>query len=85
MRQERVLSVGTDGGGYIILLCTNKDDLSLPAPSSRLTTLAPTPLEATLAVRVIHFSSQNCIQADIHSPSPLPHKNLNVSQGRLWD
>ena len=29
MRQERLLSVGTDGGGYINLLCTNKDDLSL--------------------------------------------------------
>ena len=28
MRQERLLSVGTDGGGYINLLCTNKDDLS---------------------------------------------------------
>ena len=28
MRQERLLSVGTDGGGYINL-CTNKDDLSL--------------------------------------------------------
>ena len=29
MRQERLLSVGTDGGGYINLICTNKDDLSL--------------------------------------------------------
>ena len=28
MRQERLLSVGTDGGGYISL-CTNKDDISL--------------------------------------------------------
>jgi hypothetical protein len=27
-QQERLLSVGTDGGGYINL-CTNKDDLSL--------------------------------------------------------
>ena len=30
MRQERLLSVGADGGGYINLLCTNKDDLSAP-------------------------------------------------------
>jgi hypothetical protein len=28
MRQERLLLVGTNGGGYINL-CTNKDDLSL--------------------------------------------------------
>ena len=33
MRQERLLSVGTDGGGYINLLCTNKDDLSLSPPT----------------------------------------------------
>ena len=30
MRQERLLSVGTDGGGYINLLCTNKDGFSHP-------------------------------------------------------
>ena len=29
MRQEHLLSVGADGGGYINLRCTNKDDLSL--------------------------------------------------------
>ena len=29
MRQARLLSVGTDGGGYINLLCTNKDGFSL--------------------------------------------------------
>ena len=28
MRQEHLLSVGADGGGYINLLCTNKDDIS---------------------------------------------------------
>ena len=26
--KERLLSVGTNGGGYMIFLCTNKDDLS---------------------------------------------------------
>ena len=35
MRQERLLSVGTDGGGYINLLCTNKDDLSLRYENGR--------------------------------------------------
>ena len=35
---------------------------------------------ATSTVRVIHFSSQNCIQADIQSARPLPHMNLNVSE-----
>ena len=39
---------------------------------------------ATSTVRVINFSSQNCIQADIHSPSPLPHMNLNVSERLIW-
>ena len=39
---------------------------------------------ATLTVRGVHFSSQNCIQADIHSPSPLPHMNLNVSERLIW-
>ena len=37
-------------------------------------------LWATSTVRVIHFSSQNCIQADIQSARPLPHMNLNVSE-----
>ena len=40
MRQERLLSVGTDGGGYINLLCTNKDDLSL-GPMSSMGTRVP--------------------------------------------
>ena len=31
-----------------------------------------------LTVRVINFSSQNCIQADIQSASPLHHMNLDV-------
>jgi hypothetical protein len=35
---------------------------------------------ATSTVRVIHLSSQNCIQADIQSAKPLPHMNLNVSE-----
>ena len=39
---------------------------------------------ATLTVRVIHLSSQNCIQADIQSPRPLPHMNLNVSERLTW-
>ena len=39
MRQERLLSVGTDGGGYINL-CTNKDDLSLCLYFSRPLALA---------------------------------------------
>ena len=34
MRQERLLSVSTDGGGYITFLCTNKDDFSLTCPNS---------------------------------------------------
>ena len=37
MRQERLLSVGTDGGGYINLLCTNKDDLSQDSCGNALT------------------------------------------------
>ena len=41
-------------------------------------------LEATLAVRGVHFSSQNCIQAAIQSPRPLPHMNLNVSERLIW-
>ena len=40
--------------------------------------------QATSTVRVIHFSSQNCIQADIQSPRPLPHMNLNVSERLIW-
>ena len=39
---------------------------------------------ATLAVRGVHFSSQNCIQAAIQSPRPLPHMNLNVSERLIW-
>ena len=39
---------------------------------------------ATSTVRVIHLSSQNCIQADIQSAKPLPHMNLNVSERLIW-
>ena len=35
---------------------------------------------ATLTVRGIHFSSENCIQADIQRTPTLPHMNLNVSE-----
>jgi hypothetical protein len=35
-------------------------------------------------VRRVRFSSQNCIQTDIHGPSPLPHMNLNVSERLIW-
>ena len=38
---------------------------------------------STLTVRGVHFPSQNCIQADIHSASPLPHMNLDVSEGLI--
>ena len=39
---------------------------------------------ATSTVRVINFSSQNCIQTDIQSPRPLPHMNLNVLERLIW-
>ena len=44
MRQERLLSVGTDGGGYINL-CINKDDLSL---CRMIVAVTPTMLARTL-------------------------------------
>ena len=39
---------------------------------------------AHLTVRGVHFSSQNCIQADIQSPRPLPHMKLDVSERLIW-
>ena len=59
MRQERLLSVGTDGGGYINLLCTNKDDLSLN-PLLRHGTMS----RSRLAGKAIYFVTRAKILED---------------------
>jgi hypothetical protein len=65
-------------------LCRGVSDVLVPEAARRWLETAPACVGANLTDRVINFLSQNCIQADIQRPSPLPHMNLNVSERLIW-